>query len=338
MKSRVLYLSLLLATTAVLASGQMNNPFSMPNAGHNGFGQTMNNLAGSVRTTAGQPVRNARVELRTMSTGQPVASGYTLPNGSFEFNNVPPGSYDLVAVLGVNEARQRVDLRQPNIGVQLILATDADANSGSGNATVSVAQLHVPDKARKLFAKAEEAMHKQKLPQAREAVAKALQVFPQYAQALTLRGILNLQDNHVDAACADLEQAIKDDYSYGMAYVALGAAYNLVNRFDDSLRVLQRGVSLSPASWQAHFEFSKALLGKGQFAAAFRQANKAAELAPVNYPAIHLVRAHALLGMKDYNQAVAELEQFLGTEPAGADSAHARETLNQVRAFMAKEK
>ena len=59
-------------------------------------------------------------------------------------------------------------------------------------------------------------------------------------------------------------------------------------------------MSLSPASWQAHFEFSKALLGKGQFPAALRQANKAAELAPVNYPAIHLVRAHALLGVKDY--------------------------------------
>ena len=50
---------------------------------------------------------------------------------------------------------------------------------------------------------------------------------------------------------------------------------------------------------------------------------------------IHLIKAHALLGLKNYDLAVAELEQFLGNRPDGVDSAKARETLNQVRAFMA---
>ena len=147
--------------------------------------------------------------------------------------------------------------------------------------------------------------------------------------------VLELQDEKLDAACADLEEAIKSDYSYSLAYVVLGAAYNLKAHFDDAARALERGIVLDPASWQAYFELSKALLGKGQFEAALRQVNKAGELAPPNFASIHLVRAHALLGIKNYNQAITELEQFVNSEPNSADSARARETMNQVRAFMA---
>jgi hypothetical protein len=42
--------------------------------------------------------------------------------------------------------------------------------------------------------------------------------------------------------------------------------------------------------------------------------------------------------MKDYNQAVVELEQFIGSNPTASDSARARETLNQVKAFMGQGK
>jgi len=337
MKSKVLCFSICFWLTVVFAAGQ-DNPFATSNGRHGGLGHSIYSLSGAVRTASGKPVSNARIELRSIVTAQPVASGYTLPNGTFEFSNLPPGTYEVVATQGVNEARQRVDVNQPGGAVQMIIAAETANAPGSGTATVSLSQLKVPDKARKLFAKAEEAFRKQNLTLAREQLEKALQAFPNYAQALTLRGILSLQDNRLEAACADLEKAIKDDYSYSTSYVALGATYNLMNRFDDSTRVLNRAVALAPSSWQAYFEFSKALLGKGDFQAALRQINKAGELAPTDYIGIHLVRAHALLGIKDYNTAVAELEQFLGSQPAAADSAKARETLNQVRAFMAKGK
>jgi tetratricopeptide (TPR) repeat protein len=173
------------------------------------------------------------------------------------------------------------------------------------------------------------------LVEARDQLQKSLAAFPDYAQALTLSGVLNLQDSKLDEACSDLEHAIKSDSSYGMAYTVLGATYNLMKRYDDSIRTLEHGVSLSPGMWQGYYELSKALLGKGQFDAALRQINRAAELGPQKYPAMHLVRAHAFLGLKDYQQAVAELEQVIVTDPSGAESAQARETLGQVKAFMA---
>ena len=336
MKYRVLCLFIFITCGAMVTAAQDNNPFALRNPRHGVTDQMLSTVSGTVRTLQGKPVQNARVEIRALGSPQAVASGYTLPNGSFEFPNIPQGTYQVVATSGVQEIRERIEVLQADASFQLTFPADNTVTDGStGGATVSVAQMKVPEKARKLFVKAEEALHKQKLAQARDEVEKALQVFPNYAQALTLRGILDLQDNNVDQARADLENAIKADSSYGMGYIVLGAAYNVMKRFDDSVRALERGITLMPASWQARFELSKALLGKGQFEAALRQVNKAAELAPYNYAAIHLVRAHALLGLKDYGHAVTELEQFVGSDPGSADSARARETLNQVRAFMA---
>jgi Flp pilus assembly protein TadD len=336
MNYRVPLLSLLLLV-AVIAVAQQPMPF--PAAGPRGMADpfTMSTLNGSVNTAANQPVRDARVELRQVLTQAVVASGYTLPNGSFELTNVPPGAYEVVAAVGINEARERIEIDQPMTTVNLRLPGPA-ADAAAGGATVSVAQLKIPHQARKQYDKAEQAFHKQKFDQARERLQKALQEFPNYAQALTLRAILRLQDNQLDQARADLEHAIKADYGYPMAYIVLGATYNLMSRYDDSVRTLEHGIVLSPASWQAYFELSKALLGKGQFEAALRQVNKASALAPANFGAIHLVKAHALLGIKAYDQAVMELEQYLGTNPSSADSDAARQTLGQVRAFLATNK
>lgn len=336
MNYRVPFLSLLLCAAIGLAAAQDVGGF--PGAMRRGVGidRISNNgsLSGSVRTLDNQPVRDARVEIRMLTTGACIVSGYTLPNGSFEFPNVPRGTYQVVATVGVQEAREQVNINHPEASVQLRLPGDTEAGTGN-SATVSVSQLKVPGKAKQLFAKAQEAFQKEKFDQCREKLGMALQIFPNYAQALTLRGLLALQDNKLDQASTDLEQAIKNDYSYALAYVVLGATYNLMQRFDDSVRVLERATALSPASWQAYLELSKALLGKGQFEAALRQVNKALALAPPSFGAIHLVKAHALLGVKNYDQAVAELEQYLGSKPDSADFAKARETLNQVRAFMA---
>jgi tetratricopeptide (TPR) repeat protein len=337
MNRRVLLLSTLLLFGMLDAAAQQDlRPFPGSTRRGNGI-ISSSTISGSVRSVDDRPVREARIEVRLLGSGELVASGYTLPNGTFELSNVPRGSYEVVATVGVQESRERVDIDRPGASVLLRLPVGGtDPGGSSGSAMVSVSQLKVPDKARKLFAKAQEAFHKEKLQEAHDQLEKALQAFPNYAQALTLRGLLALQDNKVDQARTDLEQAIKSDYGYAMAYVVLGATYNLMNRYDDSMRVLERSIALTPASWQAYFEMSKALLGKGQYEAALRQVNKASELAPPKYAAVHLIKAHALLGLKNYDQAVSELEQFIGTDPTGADSASARQTLDQVKAFMAK--
>ena len=100
----------------------------------------------------------------------------------------------------------------------------------------------------------------------------------------------------------------------------------------------RRGIALDPTSWQGYFELSKALLAKQNYEASLRNANKAFDLAPKDYPPLHLVRAHIYLGLKNYDQAMAELEGYLEHAPKDPTSEQARKTLDQVRAFVATKK
>lgn len=290
-------------------------------------------VSGTVRGLDGKPLSGVRVEIRHYGNTTVVASGYTLPNGSFEFMNVPRGHYEVVATLGLQETREALQLEGVDATVDIQLG-DVSAAQAEGS-TVSVAQLKIPDKARKEFHKAEELFRKRKVDEARQHLEKSLEIAPNYAAALTLRGIFDLGENKFDLARTDCEQAIHFDSNYGMGYIVLGAIYNSLARFEDAARTLEHGLMLVPQSWQGHFEMAKALLGKTRYQEALRQIDQAGALVPSKYPAIHLVRAHALLGLKNYSEAITELEQYLGGAPNGVDATSARETLDQTRAFAA---
>ena len=124
----------------------------------------------------------------------------------------------------------------------------------------------------------------------------------------------------------------------GLGFIVLGAVYNMQSRFDDSIRVLDRGLMLMPRSWQGMFELGKAELGKGNYEAALRRLNKASDLSPEQYAPIHLAKAHALLGMKNFSEASSELEAYLEQDPKSPNAAAVRESLDQVRAFVASSK
>jgi tetratricopeptide (TPR) repeat protein len=223
--------------------------------------------------------------------------------------------------------------------LNLVIRGSEVAASRAGNrATVSVAQMKVPEKARNLLAKAQSALDKRKLQEAERYVAEALHVYPDFAEALTMQGLMALDAKRLDDAAASLEKSIQADSNYGNGYVVLGAVYNMESRFDDAIRVLDRGLTLMPQSWQGMFELGKAELAKGNYEAAMRRLNKAGDLAPQEYPPLHLAKAHALLGMKNFSEASSELEAYLEQDPKSPNAAAVRESLDQVKAFVASAK
>jgi len=293
-------------------------------------------VTGSVQTIDGRAVRDARVEMHDLLTGVLISGVYSLPNGTFTFYNIPAGHYEIRSVRGLQEARERVDLDGVDQQVTLKIA-DAPDDTAEKGATVSVIEMRIPEKARKEFEKAQEAFSKQKIDEARAKCAKALEIAPTYSRALTLSALFDLSDNKLEDAAHKAEEAVKADYGYSMGYIVLASVYNALKRYDDSIRTLDRAIPLAPNSWQAHFELSKAQLGKGDFKQALAAIDRAAQTGP-DYAPLHLVRAHALLGLKAYQQAMLELEKYVSVDPKGADIADVRKTLDQVKAFVATSK
>jgi len=304
------------------------------------FGQhSENTLTVAVRDQAGQPVADARVDVRAVMSSGGHYSGYTNRAGILELTGLGDGTYEVAAQKGVTQSTDRVEVGAGLASISLrIDTTDASAAEvGSNGATVSLAQYKVPKKAREEFKKAESALNDRKTDEAQKHLAKALEIHPEYADALTMRGIMNLEQKNFDAAISDLDHAIKSDSGYSMSYIAMGAAYNMTQRFDDAIRVLDRGVSLAPQSWQAYFEISKAQIGKSNYEAAIRAADKAQAFSEGRYPLVHLLKAHAMLALKQYDPAMGELQAFLDQAPKAPEAEGARTTLEQVRAFVAKQ-
>jgi tetratricopeptide (TPR) repeat protein len=294
-------------------------------------------IVGSVVSDQNKPMGNIRIEVRDLMLGNSVSSTYSNEGGYFEVDNVPFGTYEVVATSGVNETREQLRLQTTQASVTLQVFPHESADVGNAN-SVSVSEYKVPKKAREALQKADAALQALKTDEALAHIGRALQIFPRYAAALTLRGIMKLDNHTPQDAVSDLEQAIQCDPAYAMAYLALGATYNNLSRFDDSIRTIDRGIALSPTSWQGYYELGKAYTGKGDFTTAIKQLNKAEDMAPKNFALVHLVKAHAMLGLKDYSSAMLELQSYLTQKPQGPDSEAARKTLDNVRSFLAKNK
>lgn len=294
----------------------------------------LNSLTGTVVTTDNKPVPDARVEIHG-GNGFSVDAAYTNSSGVFEFSSVPAGIYEVVASSGLSQTQERCEVRGLASNVTLRLPVSSKADDANGSPSVSVAQYKVPDKARAAFKKAREASAKGKDEEAQKLLTKALEIYPKYSDALTLRAVLKMSVADVPGAKADLQQAIDNDENCAWAYIVLGSVFNVEKRFDDALRTLQRGESLSPSSWQLYFEMGKALVGKAQYEAALRQLSRAQSLIPKDYAPIHMVKAHAYFGLNNYSDAMTELQAYLAQEPPGPHTAEAQEMMSQAKALVA---
>jgi tetratricopeptide (TPR) repeat protein len=286
-------------------------------------------LSGTIRDTTNHPIDGARIDVLDLQSGREVATAYSFSTGQFQVSNLPQGEYEVVASAGIVESRTRLQLdTDRDIQVRLPVNTMPDAASSP---TVSLSQMKVPGRARRLFQKAQDAFRKARLNDAFSLVQKALGIYPDYAQALTLRGILRMQQGDARSAEPDLEKAIQLDYGDEMSYSALACLLNNQGEYDRAAQTLDRGMSLNPKSWQAHMEMARALIGKKNFGGAMRSLDRADTFAPPNVAITHLFRAEALVGLKNYDGAAKQLQAYLEKSPNGPEAADARRELEQLK-------
>jgi tetratricopeptide (TPR) repeat protein len=325
---------------ASLTFGQMNDPsHGLATGIPNHVMSTLGMIIGSVRDTSDKPLKDAHVEIRNVRTGQNIGSTYSNAEGQFEIDQVPTGTYEVVVTNGLAQDRQEIAVEGVTSNLRIRLATGQAADQKVGNnSSVSVAQMEVPKKARQHYEKAAEEVKKSRFEEAAKELEAALAIDPHYSEALTLRGVLKMDQSQMQEALSNFQEAISSDPNYAMAYVAAGSAYNALGQYDNAARALERGQELDPHSWQAHFEMAKTELGRVRYEVALREINRALDIAPEAYPPMHLLRAHIYLGQKNYPEAVTELEAYLQKAPQDASADQARKTLDQVKAFAAAQK
>ena len=292
-------------------------------------------ISGTVVTLDGKPQSQVMVEIRSFASGRILASSYTDASGGFTFNGLPYGNYEVVANAQAASVRQEVEVQNSFAIVSLRLETADPHAVPSSSGLISAAELKAPQRARDAYQKAEQAIAKHRTEDISKYLEKALKIYPSYAPALTLRGALSLDKEDLAAALDDFEKAIHADSTYAMAYGAMAAALNRLNRFDEALRAAERASSLSPNSWQPYFEMAKSYAAKTDYTHALQQLAHAQGQLTAEWPPLHLLRANVLLGLNNYTDAANELQMFLKIAPTDANASAARETLEQINAFIA---
>lgn len=295
-------LLVMIFAAASMQSAAQNAPFTSHNDQNGGT------LSGLVITSSGSSKRDALITLRAI-TGQTLCTAFTDEAGSFHCPDVPAGIYQLIVSSEGNE--QSIDISVANVNPEItITLSDGHTSQDQSNA-VSVSELMVPSKARKSFRKATERFKKADLAGARSEVDKALEMWPRFAAALTLRGFIKEHSTTPQDAVNDFNAALDVDRSYGLAYIGLAANYNDTGDFDKALSVLDRGTPYITLMWQSHYEISKALLGKRAFARALQEASRASTLFGDDTPGLCFVKAQAYLNLGNARAAREQVETFL---------------------------
>ena len=215
----------------------------------------------------------------------------------------------------------------------IISATSAQTPASPKRGTISVTRLRVPERAHDRLNKAILSVRKNHLADALKYTSAAIAIAPDYPEALSLRGFLELNFDQIEPARRDLAHALEVDPDYAFAYVHMGSLLNHLAQYDDALRHLARAAELEPKSWECAFETAKSWLGKRDYERALAELDRATMLGGDFYlgNAIHLMRGDALVGLKRYEQGAVEIEAYLAAEPNGSLAAMARQILAKVQ-------
>jgi tetratricopeptide (TPR) repeat protein len=200
---------------------------------------------------------------------------------------------------------------------------------------VTLNALQAPKPARSAVEKARQATLKGKLSEAHKQLDRALRIYPNYADALMVEGIVNAAERNFDLAEQNLKAAINIDPLYGAPYVPLASIYNDRGQYADALHLLNRAMHLMPSYWLVYVEVAYTEIRKQHYEAALRHLERAAGLQPRNarpnaQAMMHLLKAYVFMEMGDQMRAMPEFQATIKAEPDGAYATRSRQELAAI--------
>ena len=288
-----------------------------------------------LRDLNGHPLSAIAIELRSASPPLERIRALTESDGSYTFGGLREGEYIVTAAGGLLSQPQHLQIHSEHATLSLRLPIELPAVPSHTADLVSVQQLRPPTKAEQTLLKATEAWTHNDRHLSRALALEALHQQPDYALALTLLGMIDLQEGHADEAISNLLLSLRQCAIAPRTYLVLASAYNQQHRNAEALDALSIASKLLTGSWQLHYETGRAYLGEGRFQSAVTEFDTAQQLTTDDNMVVRLGKAHALLGLQDYDGARAELARILEKSPHGIYSDESRKLAGLIDAHRA---
>ena len=299
--------------------------------------QNGNSISGHVSDNRRTPIADLRVELLN-EVDSVIQTAKTDASGLFVFRKLSDGTFHVrVQASGTHYVGQtkRVELTRPTgFGVVFeevdFVLSPARARSSSSKPGVVFAQ-DVPEQARKQYQKATELLQKERRQEGVAALNKAIEIYPQYFDALEMLGSEHVKQQEYEHAVPPLKRAVEINVRAYPSWYALGVAQYHLKQLPAAVESLRRAVSLNQKSINANLYLGTLLRHSGKLDEAETYLKQANFLAEAKVPDAHWQLALLFNQLKRYKEAADELEQFLKVQQDARDADKIKKLIQQLR-------
>jgi predicted O-linked N-acetylglucosamine transferase (SPINDLY family) len=170
-----------------------------------------------------------------------------------------------------------------------------------------------------VFGQANSLLQAGRLDEAAALYDQILEAFPEHADTLQLRGVVDLQRGAFDEGLRRFDLAISLQPDHGPAHVNRAAALIGLGRAEEALAAAERALGLVPRSLAAHNNMASALNQLGRSPQALEVCDRAMALG-LEDGSLHLHRAAALIYVHRFDDAVAAADRAIEINPDVPDA------------------
>ena len=253
-------------------------------------------------------------------------------DGSFEFRSVQPGVYEL-QITGPDRSvlhHEHVIITGPNQLLSINLPRRGSADR-LASPTVSIRQLQhkVPAPAQKEFSKGQTAAKKQDYQAALDHFQKALDIDPEFADAYSSIGVAEAILGRLEEAAEQFQKAVSLVPDHTLAISNLSIVLAQLKRYGDAGQAARQALKLNPSLLRMRYILAVSLTREpGHETEALDNLERAA----VEIPKARLLAADILANIGRREDAVKQLERYLGALPEqDADRHTVEQRLAQLR-------
>jgi Tfp pilus assembly protein PilF len=231
-----------------------------------GIAQVIASVRGAIASDELLTGNHLVVSLIDSVTRKPMDRAFVGGDGSFEFRNVPAGSYTvelavssgdpiLSSTVSLNSSGDRIELRLP----------ERENKPGGPAATVSARELRHPlsAKSKRMFAAAQKASEKGEYLQAIDMLRSVLNEPAAEPFARMNIGVAYVRAGQPASAAPELREAVRLMPDDAVAHTNFAYALMLTKRVDEAEEEARRALQLDKNSFKARWVMGSVLLAKG---------------------------------------------------------------------------
>jgi tetratricopeptide (TPR) repeat protein len=259
-----------------------------------------------------------------------------VPMNQIQFKVNPPKEspyYD--APVTVNFSREGANNFRADIYITGTVEVVAKKEKTPPVISVKEAGQHVPSAAEKAYLKGKKYRGQKKFKEALNELDLAIQLYPEYFQAITEKGNVLAGTGHLQEALTEFNKALQILSSYEPALSGAGFCLLSTEKFEQAIGVLEQALQIDPAHAQNLLFLGIANLGLSRWSKAQEALEQALKRDREGMANAHLYLAYALAGLELYSRAADELHMYLTLNPTAPDADRLRDKEAQWRSQVA---